>query len=219
MKIKDTDDKQLNALLFNEVARAYKIAGYKMPNSNELIDIITLFNEELHKELGNCDTDIIAPAMRKGSVGSFGDYAGLSVKNFIGWIKSYTAGDGRTNRVVYEDEPHKELDEAEKKIARRELLENCYGSFIKGQPVYVPGSVLLRALIADNLIDMVDERLEWARESARENLKTEAAQERRLGQTIDAYINSNLESRAAQKVVNGFFRELKNTGKQTIYGR
>lgn len=218
MKVKEINDKELNILLLNEIARAYKVAGYKMPNTDELMDIATLFAEELRKEMPNTDTDTIAPAIRKGSVGTYGDYNGLSVKNFIQWLKTYNAGDGRTNRIIYEDEPRKELTNEEEKIARRNLLESCYQSFLAGQPVFVPGSVLLRALIADNIIDMVDERIEWARESVRENLKTEAAQERRLGQTIDAYINSNLESRAAQKVVNGFFRELKNTGKQTIYG-
>ena len=217
MKIKDTNDKQLNALLLNETARAYKVAGYKMPNSNELMDIVTLFAEELRKEMPNTDTDTIAPALRKGSVGNYGDYNGLSVKNFIQWLKTYNAGDGRTNRVIYEEEPRKELTDNEKKAARRMMLENCYKSFLAGQPVFVPGSVLLRAMIADNLIDMVEERMEWAVESSKEDLKLEAMQDRHLGQTIQAYINSNVESRAAKKVVNGFFLELKNLGRQTIY--
>lgn len=219
MKVKDTNETQLTTLLIDELVRAYKIAGYKIPDSESLRDTVQLLSETLRTDNANLDTDTLQAAIRQGSLGKLGEYAGISVKTVSGWIVAYKmlANDQRVNRVEYTEEPMAEKTTEEKAYWRRMLVESCYANFLNGQFNAVGGNYLLNALVTDGIIDNVEQRLARATAHVKEILKAEAPTHRGFWQSFEAYIDGNTDGEAAKLAVNQFFSELKQKGITQIY--
>lgn len=218
MKISETKNADLTALVLAEYSRAYKVTGYSMPSASDLTERVMMTVEDLRESFSGITTDDVVKSFRKGALGDLGDFAGISVKTVHQWIRIATASDGRVNRVVHEDTaPLPERTPEERKYYARKLVNSCYKGYCNDNNRCYPARRLLDILQSDRLIDMTEERVKWAEAKAVEALKNKSPRERSLGQSLVDFMTSNTDDRVAHFIIEGFFNEMIEAKKTEIY--
>lgn len=224
MKIKQTPENELKTIVFENLCTAYENtspADKPLPAPDRLAKMVEIITKEvLLKHFPNADTSDIVDAFDKGSLGFLGEFYGITVTTVSVWMQRLLdlRDDARaTNCTSHEAPPPPKRTPEELKYFARSSVNECYKLYCKGGYYFVPASLLLRTLREDNLIDMIDERMEWATEKATDILTTRFYKERRAGQTIADYIQASSGSTAAKCVIDGFFNEMIEAKKTEIY--
>lgn len=213
MKIKDATPKQLKAVVFTELQKAYKIAGYNAQDN--YADTVNLMCENLTRYFGNNDTTDIATAFERGALGEYGEYAGISVKTLYGWMRTFNGN--AVNRVA-EIEPDAPAVEEQRDKAQdgRNLVNSCYDTFCNKGCYFVPSTILLR-ILKDNEIVFTDDDLAAAKIQAESNLSTEFMANHQRYMKLKDYIERNIDTSADGVLVNNFFTKCMKQGKKTLF--
>lgn len=214
MKIKDTTPKQLKAVVFAELQKAYKIAGYNAQDN--YADTVNLMCENLTRYFGNNDTADITTAFERGALGEYGEYAGISVRTLYGWMRTFNGN--AVNRVAEIEPEAPVVDEAPRDKAQdgRNLVNACYGTFCQKGCFFVPASLLLR-ILKDNGMVVTDDDVASAQIQAESDLSTEFMRNRQRFMKLKDYIKRNIDNETEGVLVKNYFTNCMKKGMKTIF--
>ena len=213
MKIKDTSINKLKSKLTEEIAKAYKIAGYNITNLSETVN---LMYENMVKFFPNNDLSDISTAFEKGALGEYGEYAGISVRTLYSWMRTFNGN--AVNRVAeIEPETPSEEEPRDKKQDGRNLVNSCYDTYRKTGCFFAPASMLIK-ILGDNGIDL-SKGMDEAKAAAEANLEDTFKRQRaefRFKKMKD-FVNDNLDTEASGVAVKNYFKRMINEKKETIF--
>ncbi len=110
------------------VSLSSQFAGYNLhANPNEFKVTCNLLISELLEVYPNATIDEIGTAIRKGIRGEYGEYVGLSVKNMIGFIRSYMEDEDRKQAIKLYQQRKKDMEQKVKTPEEIEaIFKSCY---------------------------------------------------------------------------------------------
>jgi hypothetical protein len=209
-KIKDLDAQYAGEKLRTIINMTIFESGYKVENIAELIILVIkdIFSDFSYMSLGD-----VGLACRKGVRGNLGEYMGISVKTFYGWMSEYNQSViTAANKHLARAEKPKKMSDDEKHIIRREWLLAHIDDFEQFQASHQCRQVDYGNVFYDYLVSRVisplsrDEKkelLNQAKENVLKNFMVENAdsdrQRVRYQSIVDEVLN-NAES-GTQRVV------------------
>lgn len=214
-KLKQIPNEQLTAELYTDITAAYKTCGYNIPQGKDFADMVTDAVTKFRKYFPNNTLKDIATAFEQGSLGNYGENAGLSVARFYQWMRTFN---GNSTNQQPDEEPEETPQQPRDKIQDgHNMVNSAYELWLKRGYNLIPASLLLSWLRNDNLIDRYDERAAEASKTAHENLSKSFERKRERFQKIGDYIRKNQESETESIILVGFFEECKKKGLKKIY--
>lgn len=169
--IKDSDNFTLFEIFKNSITKAYLLIRYDSPSELALI-----IGETLRLALTNCP-DIreneINIAFTRGVLGEYGDFKGLSVVTFIGFLKSYLKDEERQRIIALSM-----VKPEEKKIpTAEEVFEMAKGNALKalndvkiGRDITLSGSAVYDWLSLLGVISLSTEEKNESMDEAKSQL-------------------------------------------------
>lgn len=216
MKISQTNDKQLKQAVANAATKAYKIAGYNVPQPTDLAEIVVLTAENLRKYFRNNQIDDIATAFEKGALGDYGENSGLSVARFHQWMRAFN-GNG-TNQQVADDEPPAAPQPPRDRVKdAHDMVNSAYAEWLRRGYNLIPASLLLAHLVSDGKLVEYARRKAAAERQAEATLNEQYFKKRAPFQKLSDFIKANQATEVDALIIENFFNELKDNGIKIIY--
>lgn len=216
MKISQTNDKQLKQAVANAATKAYKIAGYNVPQPTDLAEIVVLTAENLRKYFRNNQIEDIATAFEKGALGDYGENNGLSVARFHQWMRTFN-GNGINQQPADEPQPAAKQPPRDRVADARNMVNSAYQEWLRRGYNLIPARIILSWLLADNKIPEFRRRKAEADRKAEATLSASFATHRAPFQKLSDYIKTNQATEADAILLEAFFEECKAAGLQTLY--
>ena len=216
MKIANTSTKELKEIIVDAAVKAYKISGYNVPPARDLAEIVTFTADNFRKYFKNNDTADIATAFEHGALGDYGENSGISVARFHQWMRHFN-GNGTNNQQPDEEPPAKPLTPRDHIADAHNMVNSAYQLWLQRGYNLIPAEIILKWLVSDNKIPELRKKSEMARAKAEENLASDFARFRKPFQKIADFIKANQATEADAVLLDLFFEECKNAGKENIY--
>jgi hypothetical protein len=196
--VKDTPKKGLFDYVNNAITRLYAAARFTPPSPEEMNVIVgETFKVivETYPTLRYQELDI---AFRKGLIGEYGDYMGLSVPTFSNWIKFYMVDKNRLNQLPQKlqiEAPKEPSREQKFALAASNALE-AFNKYKAGGDISIIASTVYKTLLWLNLVNYSEEEIKEFEEQARLDVVEELTVQKNL--TAD-----KLARKAFQRLLDG----------------
>lgn len=115
--------------LFDLIKASYFLSGIKTPKEEDISLMTEALNDIIVKKYGFLEFEEISQSIKDGSIGLKGDFMGLNVKSYVGFINKYLGSKERLKYVEQKKEaamrrlPEPKKIEVDKKEAWKKALE------------------------------------------------------------------------------------------------
>ena len=202
------------------ISRTYFNCGMKI-SGQELAILTNAFIEELNdfryltiKELEIC--------FKNGFKEVYGEYFGLNIKTFLGWIEKYIEQDrNELLHAIKIEKPKKEISEEEKQKLINQGVIRCYNYFLENEEIDLDRIYVYEVLYDDGFLpndkeykiktyNEAKEVLKFELESTKPKTREEYKQFKRTLKNIQGDKSKDVVFKAKQIVLKQFFRNLRN---------